>query len=208
MWIRNTKTNHGNVFLNCIFKTIGDAQAVIARAPTNHGISYPFCEAVLLNCKLEGVTPAGWGPVGGNTKNVHYWEYNSTSLSDGEPVDISKRSPVSRQLTMKKDAQIIANYSNPKYVLGGWKPEMAPIILSQPKAVKVSKGETAKLKVEVAAVPEAGFQWFKDAKTMKGENKSVLTIKHAGKSTVGNYTVLVKNSAGSVLSYEAKLVIK
>jgi hypothetical protein len=66
--------------------------------------------------------------VGQDTSNIHYWEYNSTNISDGKPVDVSKRSPVSRQLTKDKDAEIIANYSNPAYVLGGWTPSMAPLI--------------------------------------------------------------------------------
>jgi pectinesterase len=123
MWIRNTSANHGNVFLNCKFRT-ARGQTEIARAPTNGGTNYPNCEAVLLNCVLEGISPVGWGRVGGATANVHYWEYNSTNLSDGEPVDVSHRSPVSRQLTKEKDAEIIANYSNPAYVLGGWTPKL------------------------------------------------------------------------------------
>ena len=124
MWIRNTSANHGNVFLNCTFKTAAGKETEIARAPTNHGKSYPYCEAVLINCALAGISPVGWGSVGGETSNVHYWEYNSTNISDGKPVDVSKRSSISRQLDKKKDAEIIANYSNPSYVLGGWKPKL------------------------------------------------------------------------------------
>jgi pectinesterase len=123
MWIRNTSANHGNVFLNCRFQTIEGKETEIARAPTNKGKNYPYCEAVLINCDLAGISPAGWGPVGGDTSNVHYWEYNSTKTSDGKPVDVSQRSPVSKQLTKEKDAEIIANYSNPAYVLGGWTPK-------------------------------------------------------------------------------------
>ncbi len=207
MWIRNTKANHGNIFLNCIFRTIGDVETVIARAPTNHNITYPQCEAVLLNCVLEGVKPEGWGLVGGETANVHYWEYNSTNLSDGKPVDVSKRNPVSRQLTMEKDSEIINKYSNPTYGLEGWTPSIAPIILSQPETVKVKKGETVELKVKVAATPEASIQWFKNGKPMMGGNKSVLTIQDARKSSAAVYTVLVKNSVGSVLSQEAQLIV-
>jgi pectin methylesterase-like acyl-CoA thioesterase len=123
MWIRNTSANHGNVFLNCTFQTLGGKETEFARAPTNHGKNYSYCEAVLINCKLAGIRPVGWGEVGGDTTNVHYWEYNSTNISDGKPVDVSQRSGVSRQLTKKKDAEIIANYSNPAYVLGGWRPK-------------------------------------------------------------------------------------
>ena len=134
MWIRNTSANHGNVFVDCKFRTLDGKETVIARAPTNGGKNYPYCEAVLLNCGLSGISPVGWGPIGGDASNVHYWEYNSTNISDGKSVDISRRLPASRQLTMKKDSAIISEYMKPAYVLGGWKPVIAPIILSQPSS--------------------------------------------------------------------------
>lgn len=118
MWIRNTKENHGNVFVDCKFETQNGQETVIARAPTNGGISYPNCEAVLINCSLAGISSIGWGPIGGETINVHYWEYNSINVSDGKPVDVSKRHQVSKQLTIEKDSEIISNYLNPSFVLG------------------------------------------------------------------------------------------
>ncbi len=104
MWIRNTSSNHGNVFLNCTFQTMGGRETEIARAPTNRGKNYPYCEAVLISCALAGISPEGWGPVGGDTTNVHYWEYNSTNIADGAPIDVRRRRSLSRQLTKEKDA--------------------------------------------------------------------------------------------------------
>ena len=125
MWIRNTSANHGNVFVECTFKKRGTGVTELARAPVNNGRAYPFAEAVLINAKLEGISPVGWGVMGGDTTNMHYWEYNSTNLADGKPVDISQRRPESRQLTKERDAETIANYSSPAYVLG-WTPEAVP----------------------------------------------------------------------------------
>jgi hypothetical protein len=65
--------------------------------------------------------------MGGDTANMHYWEYNSTNLSNGKPVDVSQRKPESRQLTKERDADIIANYSNPAYVLG-WPPNVGTLL--------------------------------------------------------------------------------
>jgi pectinesterase len=48
-------------------------------------------------------------------------EFNTKDM-EGRPVDISQRHPVVKQLTLPRDAQTIANYSNPEFVLGGWKP--------------------------------------------------------------------------------------
>jgi pectinesterase len=125
MWIRNTAANHGNVFLSCQFQTRGTRETVLARSPANGGKNYPYCEAVLIHCALAGIAPVGWGDIGGDTANVHYWEYDSTNLSDGKPINASQRHPVSRQLTIEKDAEIIASYQSPAFVLGGWNPKMA-----------------------------------------------------------------------------------
>ncbi|MCD8186357.1 MAG: pectinesterase family protein, partial [Rikenellaceae bacterium] len=122
LWVRNTDKNHGNVLVNCTLRTIGDVQTHIARAPDNHGIQYPYCEAVLIDCKLDGIRPEGWGRVTENPVHVRYWEYNSTDLHTGQPVDVSQRHPASRQLTMENDAQLIASYRDPAYVLEGWTP--------------------------------------------------------------------------------------
>ncbi len=41
---------------------------------------------------------------------------------NGRPLDMSQRHPVARRLTLTGDAQIIADYSKPEFVLGGWTP--------------------------------------------------------------------------------------
>ncbi len=123
MWIRNTKANHGNVFVNCHFTGTNPNGSSLARAPVNRGIyAYPYSEAVLINCSLKNIIPEGWGPVGGETKNMHYWEYNSTNMDDGKLVDVSQRADFSRQLTMDKDKELIEKYSDPSFVLDGWSP--------------------------------------------------------------------------------------
>jgi len=140
MWIRNTDANHGAIFLNCTFiarqrpaqsplpttTPQGNASAsimtaVLARLPNNHGLNYPYAEAVLINCHLKGIPPAGWGPIEDDTSHLHLWEFNSTDL-DGHPIDTTQRHPVSKQLTLPQDAQTIASYSDPAFVLGGWTP--------------------------------------------------------------------------------------
>jgi pectinesterase len=208
MWIRNTSANHGNVFVNCRFKTPGTRETVLARAPTNGGKNYPFSEAVLINCSLTGISPEAWGPIGGETTNIHYWEYNSTNISDGKPVDVSKRHPASRQLTMKNDAAIIANYMNPAYILDGWNPKMAPLILTQPEGITAEKGKSAIFSVRVAAIPEASYQWFKNDIPVKGAVNPTLTLKKISSGDSAAYSVTIKNDAGSVTSSKAMLNVK
>jgi len=125
-WTRNTAANHGTVFLSSRFKAIGGEPTVIARAPANGGRTYPNVEVVLIDCALDGISPVGWGDVGGDTSQVHYWEYKSRNLRDDSPVDMRARHPVSKRLTKDEDAQTIASYSDPAWVLGGWTPILEP----------------------------------------------------------------------------------
>lgn len=208
MWIRNTETNHGNVFVNCIFKTRGDGDTVLARSPINGGKNYPYTEAVLIDCLLSGIDPVGWGEIGGDPSNIRYWEYNSRNLNDGAPVDTRRRHPLSRQLTMEKDTEWIAAYKNPAYVLGGWVPGMAPLILSQPQSVTVESGQDVTFRIKVAAVPKTSCRWFKNGDPIKGETAPFLTVGNAEISDAGVYTVEVKNDSGTAASHKAVLTIK
>jgi pectinesterase len=205
MWIRNTSANHGNVFVSCKFLTPEGKEAVFARAPINRNKTYPYSEAVLINCSLGGILPVGWGEIGGETSNIHYWEYNSTYISDGKPVDVSQRHTASKQLTWQNDSGIVANYSNPAFVFDGWVPEMAPLILTQPELVTVKEGQIAIFRVTVAAIHDACYQWLKNSKLIDGATDVILTIKKVGKNDAANYTVNIKNSSGSVTSQVVKL---
>jgi hypothetical protein len=136
--IRNTQANHGYVFDRCRFDgSAGVSGMFLSRIDP---VRFPYSEVVLLDCVLgPGVGAAAWrldapttarggppAPAPTEAPNVHFWEFNSRD-PDGNPVDITKRLRVSRQLNQTTDAAVIANYRDPAYVLGnGWTPEPAP----------------------------------------------------------------------------------
>lgn len=146
-WTRTPQGQHGNVFVDSAFIYLDQplpwtvtatdpgrkSPGVLARLPRNgQGSSapnFPWAEMVLINARMQGVPPEGWGPIeeapGFDSSNVRFWEFNTMGM-DGRPVDLSKRHPVSKLLTMKADAQTIADYSKPEFVLGGWKPIVDP----------------------------------------------------------------------------------
>ncbi len=204
IWIRNPFTNHGCVLVDCTLRGSSDkVHATIAR----RNKAYTFCEAVLLNCKLANIRPEGWFSEGGDESNVHYWEYNSTNLSDGQPIDASQRHPISRQLTQENDAELIAEYSDPANILGGWTPTMAPAILAQPTSVKSTKGKTAFFNVRTAALPEATYQWFKNNTAINGATAATLTLDKVGVNDAATYTVVATNDSGSVTSKAVTLTV-
>ncbi len=117
MWIRNGKENHGNVFLNCTFKGVGNGTSYIAKTERNKNKSYPYQEAVLLNCTLENIPAAGWSHADASLATAHLWEFNSVDRC-GQPIDTSMRNPYSHQLHPVKDAAIIGRYADANFVLG------------------------------------------------------------------------------------------
>jgi hypothetical protein len=123
MWIRNGAASHGNVFVDSTFRTLSGEQTVLARLPDNKGKNYPNAEAVLINSTLVGVSPEGWGQIDGDASKLRFWEFNSRD-EQGRPVDVSTRHPASRQLDKARDAQLIKQYSDPAFVLGGWQPDV------------------------------------------------------------------------------------
>jgi pectin methylesterase-like acyl-CoA thioesterase len=124
--------NHGFIYLDCTFDGApGVADDYLSRIETSR---FPNSEVVLLDCVVgKCVGSAAWllsrGPKddGKTARDVRFWEYQSHA-ADGMPVDVSRRAAFSRQLAQPADAEIIANYSNPTFVLGrGWNPRLAPI---------------------------------------------------------------------------------
>lgn len=118
-WVRNTKENHGFVFVECTFNAVRGRPVDLGRCPDNGKFSYPYAEQVLINCKVTKTIPEGWSAIG--QKTACFMEYNTCDVATGKPVDTSKRHRWSRQLT-KKDAKIIENFSTPAFVLKGWTP--------------------------------------------------------------------------------------
>ncbi len=115
MWIRNTEENHGNIFVCCHLKGLSP-HAEIGRLPDNKGKNYPHAECVLLNCTLENIPAHGWGQTDKTANTATILEFNSHDI-EGNPIDTTQRSPMMRQLDPIRDAELIGNYSNSRWVL-------------------------------------------------------------------------------------------
>ena len=125
--VRNPETNHGYVFFHC---TLDGAPGVVGNYLSRiQPDRFPGSEVVLIDSILgASVGAAGWMlQGGGSAPRIHFWEFNSHDAA-GTPVDVGRRMPGSRQLKLPQDAEIVANYSNPSFVLGGgWDPRQAAV---------------------------------------------------------------------------------
>ncbi|HEX3887174.1 MAG TPA: pectinesterase family protein [Phenylobacterium sp.] len=144
-WTRTPKGRHGEVFVNSTFVYLDKplpwsitpdnpqgrkTDGVLARLPRNGpagspGANFPYAEMVLVDCRTQGVPPVGWGPIeeqpAFDWSNLHLWEFHTMDMA-GRPIDLSQRHPAVRRLSLPRDAQLLADYRRPEYVLGGWTP--------------------------------------------------------------------------------------
>jgi hypothetical protein len=211
MWVRSTSASHGFVFVDSRFETTGSTGngPFLAR----NTAQYPNSEIVLIDSLLGRINPAAWS-LPENPGSVRYWESGSIELETGRPADVSRRQPASRQLDRDRDAAIISQYRDPEFVLGGWTPEMAPIIIDSPKSIAAAAGSTLTLSATVAAIPTATIEWRRDGKSLAddghvtGSRTSTLTISRFSRADTGRYSVSAANSAGRTESTTATVNLR
>lgn len=85
---------------------------------------------------------------------------------------------------------------------------MAPIVLTGPAPVAVVKGQAATLSVTVAAIPDAGYQWFRNGTPIAGATGRTLALASVGAGDAGVYTVTATNASGAATSRPATLAVK
>ncbi|HEV2707295.1 MAG TPA: pectinesterase family protein [Pyrinomonadaceae bacterium] len=123
--IRNDATKNGYVFVNSrLTAAPGVTGAYLSRIDPN---VFPYSQVVFIDSVMGGhIRPEAWrldnavaNATSTNYPNLKFWEYN-TRDENGNPVDVSQRHPVSRQITTE-EADF---WRNPANVLGGWVPEL------------------------------------------------------------------------------------
>ena len=83
----------------------------------------------------------------------------------------------------------------------------APTITQQPSSASVSIGGAAQFSVQVAAIPDPTFQWYKDGVAIAGARGQSLLLPQVSAGDAGSYAVTVTNAAGTVSSGAATLTV-
>ncbi|HTO03376.1 MAG TPA: immunoglobulin domain-containing protein, partial [Opitutus sp.] len=85
----------------------------------------------------------------------------------------------------------------------------APTITLQPVAAQtVNVGDIVTLKVAASGSPAPNYQWKKDGIAISGATGATLALDSVTALDAGNYSVVATNSAGSVTSIDASLVVR
>ncbi|SPE51544.1 hypothetical protein SBV1_1380001 [Verrucomicrobia bacterium] len=82
-----------------------------------------------------------------------------------------------------------------------------PAITGQPQSMNAPVGGTAIFMATASGTPPLSYQWSLDGTNLAGATTNLLILTNIQSAQAGNYTVLVTNGYGSVLSSNAFLVI-
>ena len=85
---------------------------------------------------------------------------------------------------------------------------VGPTIVGQPQPVTVPVGQMAVFTVVATGTQPLAYQWRRNGGNLPGATASTLTINKPQASDAGDYSVVVSNSVGSVLSAPAKLTVE
>ena len=84
---------------------------------------------------------------------------------------------------------------------------IAPAITTQPSSSSVTAGTSVSFTVTASGTAPLSFQWRKGGVNLAGANSATYTIGGVQTADAGNYSVVVSNGTGSVVSGEATLVV-
>lgn len=154
----------------------------------------------------------------GSAPLFYFWAHNGNPLTDGGNISGSSTATLNLTSVMTTDA---GNYSvivsnslgsatNSSATLTVLVP---PSISTQPQPQNAANGGSASFSVVANGTAPFGYRWLKNNVTVtngvkfSGANTATLGIAAAALTDVGNYSVVVTNSAGSVTSAPAALAV-
>jgi len=111
--------------------------------------------------------------------------------------------------TVRKELDTSAKASVRRYYrLRGPSGPTAPTITRQPQSQDATAGDTVTFTVEATGTLPLSYQWRHNGVDLAGKTGAALTLARVVRGQAGNYTVVVRNSAGSVVSDIAALTVE
>lgn len=165
--------------------------------------SYPSSQSVIQdsNVSISGV-------VNGYPKEFAYQWYKDSTIIPNATGNIYSINNV----TNEDAATYLLSVSNSQGIVSGSAsltivPFSAPVINAQPNDLNLSSGYFGQMYVVANGVPTPNYQWRKDGIDIVSGIYSSLVFTNVKEQDAGVYDVVVSNTAGSVTSSGANLII-
>ncbi len=204
---------------NLTWTTSGEAGGWLPQTTTSHdGVAAARGRASLLQSATLQTTVTGPGTL------TFWWSngsfYSELSFSIGSTVMSSIMLYSSWQpqtFYLGSGSQTLSWVDKVVYPPGGlfdyvfldevtWVPgTTAPLIVSQPTGQSQVPGMDATFTVSAGGTPPLSYQWAFNGTNIPGATTSTCTVTNVQAASVGNYSVLVTNDYGSVVSSNAPL---
>jgi len=117
---------------------------------------------------------------------------NNALVGDSGIYDVTVANPVGSTLSASAELSVILD---------------VPVITEQPTNAIVYDGDAAMFEVTVVGSPPLEYQWSRNGSDLVGETNATLNLASVALADAGNFSVLVRNASGSVLSQEATLTV-
>jgi hypothetical protein len=147
---------------------------------------------------------------------VRFWEHGSTDLA-GTTLDITARPTYNHVATgvgasLVLDHQQIdaatADFLRVPLNVSGFTPAVAPVIDASPTSAALAPGANLTLSVDATVgYPAATYQWYRGVTPIAGATSASHSIVGASAADVGDYTVVLTNSAGTATSAVATIAV-
>ena len=84
---------------------------------------------------------------------------------------------------------------------------LAPVLSAEPISETIDFGGSTLLSVSAVSNNAMSYQWRKDGVNIPGATSRTLSLSAESRADIGNYSVVVSNSAGSVVSSNASIYV-
>jgi len=129
--------------------------------------------------------------------NVNDGQNNFPFVGDIDEISLYNRALTTGEIQAIYSAGSAGKCSNPT----------APFITSQPTNQTVTVSNTVTFAVTAGGTPPVNYQWYFNGTNILGATNSLITIDSVSPAQAGNYSVLVTNLFGAVISSNAVLTV-
>lgn len=105
------------------------------------------------------------------------------------------------------DYTLDAIFGHAYFNLGSWRPTILPSLGTQPTNITVTAGANVALASVASGLPTPTYQWRKNGTNLVGQTAATLTLNNVQVVDAGTYSVIVSNTAGTLVSSNALLTV-
>lgn len=208
-----TLADNGVQFRAVATNSLGEATSIGATVSVSDLDEVPAITTQPGSLVVTAGSDAVFAVVASGTEALSYqWRFNGAPLAGANsPVlrltGVTVASAGSYSVTVSNDAGEADSDAAMLNVTAGTPAAVAPTVVTQPSAATVTAGNTATFAVGVDGTGPFTFQWRRDGANIVGATSAVITLNNVALPNAGAYSVVVSNSAGTIVSSNAILSV-